>query len=434
MGDAADSLVGPHSCVEDPLVRCATLYALSLAALTSVWSAGLPARAHSAGTRLRPLPSRSRPAFGAPSPLSTALASRRSLFKAFVNDTVAYYTTFEVSDPGLVRPLHGTFPAPRLELANEAGVDEFFNVTNGVSGQVPVLGSPPGDPDYSPIWRLVEVTWKRGARRQLLTSEDDIEDQADNLTIEETDVFFNCPVLLVSDDLRAAGLRPAPTLALGPQLIDWEITRRGLTGTALYRVEAAWYEGRRFAFLGLEAAPEGLMPNGPLLVTVPKLSLNNIASTPPPAHDPVNNFYVVQFQAEPVLDAIPEPEDVESYSPIWHIHFVTFNAGHRPRPLHSVDEIEDAVAAGDVTVVAGSADAVFNCPVISATETTRLPRASTEVRFLARVGILTAGQARELLRDLSRGDEDEYIADVDALVDADVLTPEIGQLLLELGR
>lgn len=414
-------------------MRCATLYALSLAALTSVWSAGTPARAQLPGTRPRPLASRPQQSFAPPSPLQ-ALGSRRLLFKSFVDDTVAYYTTFEVSDPSLVRRLHGTFPAPRLELANDAGVDEFFNVTNGVSGQVPVLGSPPGDPDYSPIWRLVEVTWKRGAQRHLLTSEDDIDANADDLTIEETEVFFNCPVILVSDDLRASSLRPAPTLAIGPQIINWEISRRGLTGSVLYRVEAAWYEGRRFAFLGLEAAPEGLMPNGPLLEIVPKLSLNNIASTPPPAHDPVNNFFVVQFQPEPVLDAIPEPDEIDEYSPLWHIHQVLFNAGRRPRPLHSVDEINDAVAAGDVTLVAGGADAVFSCPVITATGTTRLPRASTEVRFLIDAGFLTSAQGRVLLNDLRRNDEDQYLEDIADLVDADVLRPEVGQLLVELGR
>src|SRR5207244_5004616 len=92
-------------------------------------------------------------------PFVSGDAVRLPLFKGFTQGKVVYYTTFEASDPSIIRRIDGTFPAPRLAKARDEGTDDFFNVTNGVGGQEPVMGSPPGDPDYSPIWRLVQVSW-----------------------------------------------------------------------------------------------------------------------------------------------------------------------------------------------------------------------------------------------------------------------------------
>jgi hypothetical protein len=371
----------------------------------------------------------------APAPLPASVAVRLPLFRAFTQGKEVYYTNFESSDAAFARMIGGAF-APRLAKARDDGTDEFFLVTNGASGQVPVLGSPPGDADYSPIWRLVRVTWKAGATKKLLTSEDDIDAQGENITEEETAIRFNCPVLLVSDDLTGTNLRAAPTLALGPQLLLWDVGRAARRGTALFRVEGAWHDGRLFAFLGLEGAPQGLKPNSPLLATVPKLSLDKIASTPSPAHDPVADFWVVDQQEAPVIDSVPEPEDEQIYSPLWHIHIVTFNTDRRPRTLHSGDEIKAATTAGDVTVITpgpnNAPDAVFNCPVIDARATTALPRAADEIRFLSRAGLLTAAQAGTLMTDLRRGTR--YDEDVTALVTGATLKPEVGQLLMELVR
>jgi hypothetical protein len=370
------------------------------------------------------------------SPLATSVAVRLPLFKAFTKGKAVFYTNFEVSDAGAVRTLGGTAFAPRLNKAKADGTDEFFFVTNGIAGQAPILGSPPGDPDYSPIWHLVRVTWKPGAQKKLLTSEEDIDAQGQNVTEQETPIHFNCPVLLVSDDLQGRMPRPAPTLALGPQLLMWSFGRGGVPVAVLFRVEGGWHDGQLFAFLGLEAAPQGLlwMPNLPPVATVPKLSLNAIASNPPPTHDPVANIWLVQSQRELVLDSVPEPDDQDVYSPLWHIHLVTFNDGKRPRPLRSQEDIEAAAMAGEVTVTTAGPDAVFNCPVIDARAVVPLPRAAVEIGFLARAGILTTAEANPLLNDLRLGNGDQFGKDVGALVGGGRLKSETGDLLLELPR
>lgn len=369
---------------------------------------------------------------GGVTPLPASVAVRLPLFKAFTKGKAVFYTNFEVSDLAMARSLRATAFAPRLARAKDDGTDEFFLVTNGVSGQQPILGSPPGDMDYSPMWRFVRITWKAGAARKLLTSEADIDAQGSNITEQETPVRFNCPVLLISDDLQLTNLRPAPTLALGPQLISWDINRRRDGGSTLFRVEGAWHDGLLFAFLDLEGAPRGLAPNAPAVAAVPKLSLSKIAGTTAPPHDPVANFYTVQFQAEPVIDSVPLPDDQDKYSPLWAVHLVTFNMGKRPRPLHSEDEVKAAAMAGDVTIVDPTPDSVFNCPVIDARATVSLPRAADEIRFLMRAGLLPAGDGNTLLNDLRLRNGDQFIKDVQALVTGGKLKPETGQLLLAL--
>lgn len=70
----------------------------------------------------------------------------------------------------------------------------------------------------------------------------------------------------------------------------------------------------------------------------------------------------------PVSPGAGQPSQAGLYSPLWHIHHVTFRPGVAPRLLRSVQEIQQAASLGLVTVQAGSVAAVFNCPVITAAQ------------------------------------------------------------------
>jgi hypothetical protein len=52
-----------------------------------------------------------------------------------------------------------------------------------------------------------------------------------------------------------------------------------------------------------------------------------------------------------------------NYSPIWHVSHVSFNAGVTPQPLTSVQAIQQAASAGQVTITPGRDIDTFNCPV-----------------------------------------------------------------------
>jgi len=60
-----------------------------------------------------------------------------------------------------------------------------------------------------------------------------------------------------------------------------------------------------------------------------------------------------------VIDTVPGQAD---YSPLWQVIEVTFNDGVDPRTLRSRAEVEQAEAAGEVTLT--ETDTVVNCPVI----------------------------------------------------------------------
>jgi hypothetical protein len=54
------------------------------------------------------------------------------------------------------------------------------------SGQTTVLGSEPGESDYSPLWRTVDVAWKPRVTPTVLTSDDDINAAAKKGEVTET--------------------------------------------------------------------------------------------------------------------------------------------------------------------------------------------------------------------------------------------------------
>jgi hypothetical protein len=61
-------------------------------------------------------------------------------------------------------------PAP---IADGAGTDPFYNVTNGAAGQLGIAGVAPGDgPYHGGSWQVYLVTFKAGVTPYLLTSDE----------------------------------------------------------------------------------------------------------------------------------------------------------------------------------------------------------------------------------------------------------------------
>src|SRR5262249_41044586 len=128
------------------------------------------------------------------------------------------------------------------------------------------------------------------------------------------------------------------------------------------KVEPGWGAGRQYGFLALDHAAKAVLPELAGIATVAKLGLDKFGE------DATADFFVVMgadgkpAQALPVLEAIPGQA---AYSPVWHIDIVQWVQGKQPRELRSADEIEQAKAAGEVTVTEGDPQAVFNCPVVA---------------------------------------------------------------------
>ena len=95
------------------------------------------------------------------------------------------------------RTYHANF-APALSVVKPSSQPLWYIVRGrAVPGQLAVLGSEPGEDDYSPLWRTVIVRWKPGVSPTLLTSDDMINSLAKKgrLTITDTSMLVNAPVV-----------------------------------------------------------------------------------------------------------------------------------------------------------------------------------------------------------------------------------------------
>jgi hypothetical protein len=291
------------------------------------------------------------------------------LHPAYHDGKLAYFLSLEFSDQQLAMENHAVW-APPLKAAKPEGTEELFAFTNGAAGQADVIESVPAignNDDYSPIWRLVAVTWKDSvpaADRTVVKSSDDVEAliTAGKMDERDTGATFNCPVILenVNDDGSGGDL--APTLKMGPQVVGFEAgTGKGQRNVVL-KVEPGWGAGRQVGFLALEHAAKAVTSELTGIATVAKLGLDKIGE------GATADFFVVigadgqPTQALPVLEAVPAQAN---YSPVWHIDIVQWVQGKQPRELHSADEIDQAKAAGEVTVTESDPQAVFNCPVVA---------------------------------------------------------------------
>jgi hypothetical protein len=90
--------------------------------------------------------------------------------------------------------------APSLSVVKPASQPAWYIVQGRAApGQIVVLGSEPGESDYSPLWKTVLVTWKAGVTPKLLTSDNMILSlaKAGDLTTTTTSLLVNAPVTSV---------------------------------------------------------------------------------------------------------------------------------------------------------------------------------------------------------------------------------------------
>lgn len=126
----------------------------------------------------------------------------------FEGKTVFYITT-DVSDAAVAQDKKANF-APRLTYALPAksqtpqpsSVDKVYAVTNMKQGNVfasaPLpMGHTNREAAYSPLWLMMTVTWKAGADKRVLRSEEEVLDAAEKgwVAVASTGVIVNCPIV-----------------------------------------------------------------------------------------------------------------------------------------------------------------------------------------------------------------------------------------------
>lgn len=137
--------------------------------------------------------------------------------RAWVEGRPVEYVTTDISDAAMAAEA-GVNHVPRLARALGAGqaslTERVYKFADGVqisvfaSGPAPLSAALP-DPNYSPLWRLVLVTWKSGATVRELRSEEAVLAAADagELALAVTDIVVNCPITRPADGAALRGVR-----------------------------------------------------------------------------------------------------------------------------------------------------------------------------------------------------------------------------------
>lgn len=140
----------------------------------------------------------------------------------YENERVHYVTT-DVSDRQMAEKLGANF-VPRLALAvpevpatpgRRSVLERIYLFTNFTQGNiVPSAPSPVGpgssDKSYSPLWRVVQVTWLSGATPSELRAEEAVlvAEGKGWVRLNMTDIVVNCPVV----HSASGGLLPGATV------------------------------------------------------------------------------------------------------------------------------------------------------------------------------------------------------------------------------
>src|SRR5437588_11132623 len=102
----------------------------------------------------------------------------------------------DVSDKAQAAEMHINY-SPLLGKVLMSDTSEIYLVQGQAApGQIPVFGSEPGEPTYTPLWHEVMVTWKPGVTPVLLVKDDQIKELAKKgqLTAMHTHIVLHCPI------------------------------------------------------------------------------------------------------------------------------------------------------------------------------------------------------------------------------------------------
>jgi len=299
-------------------------------------------------------------------------------YTGYYNDTAVYFAAFETNSSDFAAA-NGIMFAPRLSQVNTSSLPRMIFFMNGTGRQTVVLETQPGQANYSPLWRVISAWWVSSTPMPLITSFAAARqwNQQGMLVAQDTGIIFNGPVFLInrpldllSNGTLAPTISPQEFLGINPSI-----------RTAYFKAHPGYYAGQLVTFLGLEVAP-GQISRAPGAIPVPTIGMDVLGDAG------IAIFYDVAGQL-PVIDSIPArqvtvtpgtPGNVYGgtiggttgtyqqttgavYSPIWHVHRVTFNPGVVPRALLSVQDIQQAASLGQVSVVVGAPNDTFNCPV-----------------------------------------------------------------------
>jgi hypothetical protein len=119
-------------------------------------------------------------------------------FHGFYDGHKVTYLNTDVSNKADAAAMHINYSA---SIGRVKGLPEIYLVQgHAASGQLAIFGSEPGEKNYSPLWSETILTWKAGAKPELITSDTQINkiEKTGKLSERDAHVVLNCPIVKVS--------------------------------------------------------------------------------------------------------------------------------------------------------------------------------------------------------------------------------------------
>jgi len=140
------------------------------------------------------------------------------LSRAWVDGQIVEYITTDISDPDMARMMGSNY-VPRLAAAvrsqtGQSLVERVYKFPN--EEQISIFQSAPNpvgvdnqDKNYSPLWQVVQVRWKKSSLVRELKSEEALLAAQDRneVELENTNIVVNCPVIRSATGQKLKGVR-----------------------------------------------------------------------------------------------------------------------------------------------------------------------------------------------------------------------------------
>jgi hypothetical protein len=295
------------------------------------------------------------------------------LTRGYVNGFDVFYISTEASDKGLADHLtnftHSRVSyAPALGNAPPQSLGNIYVFASGIKGPGPlgfqanVADSQPGDPEYSPLWRINNVAWKQGVSPREIKSEADILSAQRNgeLIVTPSNKVVNCPfVQWHGGSLKERNDKTLTDMAAygGGQILNVDTKKMQVTfvghrgfapnGSPIYYIATDASVKKVADALGVTFVNK----TGSALLSGGSSDLyiftNGIKGTGPMG-------YQASIAASNVGDS--------AYSPLWRIQATTWKDPSHAEFLTSLAQITSASQTGKLsTNIAGVA---VNCPIV----------------------------------------------------------------------
>ena len=295
------------------------------------------------------------------------------LINGYVKGHEVYYITTEASEKAVADHLTNltgsrVVYAPALKNLPADSLANIYEFKNGIKGTGPegfqpnVADSQPGDPGYSPVWRINLVEWKQGITPRELKPESEIIASQDNgeLTIKPANVIVNYPFVKWNGgslkeredktltDESAYGVGQVLSIDTKKNQVTF-VGHRGFVsdGSTIYYIATDASVKKVADALGViytNKTDSALKSGGSSDLFV---FTNGIKGTGP-----------MGFQASIASTNAGD----EAYSPLWRIQATAWKDPSNAQFLMTVKEISNEASDGKLTI--GNAGTIVNCPIV----------------------------------------------------------------------